>query len=113
MKNWRIVISVLTVAIVASYFGSEAGRVIVGTEDLRAWGQPRFDQLDMQIRETIDEIMISGDRALVRYAFDNVNTSKASGEKTRLRGKGVLIFARQPGGRWKIARNIWIATTPS
>lgn len=62
-------------------------------------------------RPDIHEIVVSGDIAVVRLTW--TLTTEAKGEKDTTTEEGIDIFARQPDGRWSIARFIAFTTRPN
>ena len=59
----------------------------------------------------IHEIMVSGDIAVVRLTW--TLTAAARGESETTAEEGIDVFARQPDGRWSIARFIAFTTAPN
>ncbi len=55
------------------------------------------------------ETMIAGDLAFHEYLYAMKVTPKASGQATTGFGKGMQVLRREPGGSWRILRNIWNA----
>jgi ketosteroid isomerase-like protein len=77
------------------------GKAEARREAPKALGDLSFT--DMQ--ETIDDLMVCGDLAVVagRFAF---TMRRASGETFKLTGKNLVVWRRQPDGAWKIVRNL-------
>jgi ketosteroid isomerase-like protein len=84
---------------------------IVGTDALRAWGQPFFTQFTMKVGETVEELEVDGTRAFIRYSFASEFLPKSGGTAIASRGKGLLLLRRQDDGHWKVTHNIWNSPT--
>jgi len=84
-------------------------------------GQPEksFDSLCTALREDItngprafhyalelNEIMVSGDMAMVRLIWHLTVTDRETGETFESADRGIDIFRLQPDGEWRIARYI-------
>jgi uncharacterized protein (TIGR02246 family) len=83
----------------------EAG--FTGKEALRSWGQPYFDQFDMQATPSTQEIQVAGEWAFAVDEYTFQATPKEGGEAAEERGKGIAVLRRQPDGTWKIAYRAW------
>jgi ketosteroid isomerase-like protein len=55
------------------------------------------------------ETVVAEDLAFHDYAYRWKVTPKAGGQPVLGQGKGIHIARRQPGGSWKLVRNIWNA----
>jgi uncharacterized protein (TIGR02246 family) len=78
-----------------------------GKEALQAWGQPYFDQFDMQATLSTQEIQVAGEWAFAVEEYTFQTTPKEGGEAAEERGKGIAVLRRQPDGTWKIAYRAW------
>lgn len=54
----------------------------------------------------LNEIMVSGDMAVVRLIWHLTVTDKATGKAVTSSDRGIDVFRRQPDGKWRIARYI-------
>ncbi len=54
----------------------------------------------------LNEIMVSGDMAVVRLIWHLTVTNKATGKAVTSSDRGIDVFRRQPDGKWQIARYI-------
>ena len=54
----------------------------------------------------LDEIMVSGDMAVVRLIWHLTVTDKETGATATSSDRGIDVFRRQPDGQWRIARYI-------
>jgi ketosteroid isomerase-like protein len=57
------------------------------------------------IKETIDDLLVCGELAVVAGRFD-IMMQRASGSEVRVTGKNLVVWRRQPDGSWKIVRNL-------
>ena len=80
----------------------------IGKEAIRA-RQQRFDGSQATFEETrsVEEVVVSGDWAFVRWTGTGTVTPKDGGESSEFNRKGITIFQRQTDNSWKIARVIW------
>ena len=53
------------------------------------------------------ELIMCGDWAIRRYAYDLTMTPRAGGESINQKGHGIHLLQRQLDGSWKIAKDIW------
>jgi ketosteroid isomerase-like protein len=77
--------------------GKEA--ILVATREL-------FTNYAVRERRRIEEILVSGNLALVRGSYDSVSAPKRGGAAVRDVGKYVEILVKQ-GPNWKYKRSIW------
>jgi uncharacterized protein (TIGR02246 family) len=82
---------------------------IVGRPAARAAHEAFFER--WEARQEIDntEIVVAGDWAFMRGSWLLTLEPRAGGDETRVRGKHLVIWRRQPDGAWKVARDIWNA----
>ncbi len=62
---------------------------------------------------SVDEVVVSGDWAFVRWVGTGTLTPKNGGEPSEFNLKGITIFQRQPDNSWKVARAIWNSNQPA
>jgi ketosteroid isomerase-like protein len=84
----------------------------VGRQAIRSWAQSFFGAFRTQFALSVEEVQMTGDWAFERGAYRITLTSKAGGEPLQDIGKYITIYQRQPGGSWKVARDIWNSNTP-
>ncbi len=85
----------------------------IGKEAIRAHNQPLRGQFTSEEIRSVDEVVVSGDWAFVRWAGTGTVTPKDGGEPSEFNLKGITIFQRQPDNSWKIARAIWNSNLPA
>lgn len=61
---------------------------------------------DAELMLTNEELIVAGDWAIARNAFELTRTPRAGGEPIRSTGRNQLVFRRQADGSWKLARVI-------
>jgi uncharacterized protein (TIGR02246 family) len=61
---------------------------------------------------TGSSVTLLGDVALERLTYTVVATAVSGGLATEDVGKGLHVYARQPGGRWRITQDIWNSDRP-
>ncbi|MDJ0513266.1 MAG: SgcJ/EcaC family oxidoreductase [Methyloceanibacter sp.] len=63
-------------------------------------------QRDHRYALELNEIMVSGDMAVVRLIWHLTVTDKETGEMMTSSDRGIDVFRRQPDGQWRIVRYI-------
>ena len=67
-----------------------------------------FSKFKFQVELTPTEVrVLSQDWGLVICSVRGVLTPRSEGETADLRFRGLFVMAKQPDGRWRIARQIW------
>ena len=84
-----------------------------GRDALRARQQAFRDQFTFEETRSVDEVVIAGDWAFVRWAGTGTVTPKDGGEPSEFNRKGIAILQRQPDNSWKFARVIWNSNLPA
>ncbi len=79
----------------------------IGKEAIRARQQIFNDQATAEETRSVEEVVVSGDWAFVRWTGTGTVTPKYGGESSEFNRKGITIFQRQTDNSWKIARVIW------
>ncbi len=78
---------------------------------LRGWMRDFIQNFAVEWLQWVSvETVISGDLAFHSYAYSWRVTRKSGGAPTVAHGKGIHIFRRDPGGPWKLAREMWNAS---
>jgi uncharacterized protein (TIGR02246 family) len=85
---------------------------VVGKNAIRPGLQRFLDQYTTSLTTEIDDIMVSGDLAVVIATWDQTSTPKAEGEATQGHGKWVVVFEKQADGSWRGRYEIWSQFTP-
>ncbi len=86
---------------------------VTGRDALRARQQAIRDQFTFEETRSVDEVVISGDWAFVRWAGTGTMTPKDGSEPSVFDRKGIAILQRQPDNSWKMARVIWNSNLPA
>ena len=86
---------------------------VTGRDALRARQQAIYDQATFEENRSVDEVVISGDWAFVRWAGTGTMTPKDGSEPSVFDRKGIAILQRQPDNSWKMARVIWNSNQPA
>jgi uncharacterized protein (TIGR02246 family) len=80
----------------------ENGTMIVGKEAIRKSFRTVSEKSKITNNEnTIEDIRISGDLAVVRGIYSGTSVSKEDGETTHENGAWIDVLERQPDGSWK------------
>ncbi len=77
-------------------------------EELRRWLSEFLEQVAIERAKLVHgETWIRDDLACHEYACRWTATRKSGGTSTAMAFKGVHVLRREPGGQWRIVRNIW------
>ena len=66
-----------------------------------------FEQHTLGLSSSTLELVVTGDWAFRRYAYELTLNPKAGGDPITLKGQGIHMFRRQNDGSWKFAKDIW------
>ena len=83
------------------------GPPIVGIAAIRSNAEDFFPSYTMQSHTTPDEVVVSGDLALVRASYTDVVTPRDGAEATEASGVWLIVFRKQSDGSWKMWRDMW------
>lgn len=72
-----------------------------------------FEEFIVRLEPSTIEIVVSGDWAFRRYAYELTLTPKAGGDAIIERGHGIHMFRRQDDGSWCLAKDIWTRLPPA
>ena len=84
-----------------------------GKEAVRIGILADFEEIDYEnLKSIVAEVRLAGDWAYARGTWSGTVTSKAGGESFQDTGKWIDIFERQPGGSWKVSRDMYNSDLP-
>jgi uncharacterized protein (TIGR02246 family) len=86
---------------------------VSGRDAIRLWQQATYDQVTLQVTDSIEELKLFGDWGFARGSYTADVSLKAGGVLPQEDGKFLVIIKRQPDGIWKIARDMWSSNTSS
>jgi ketosteroid isomerase-like protein len=86
---------------------SEIGKEAIRARQLAIYAQSSFEET-----RSIDEVVVSGDWAFIRWSGKGTENPKDGGEPSEFDRKGITIYQRQPDNSWKTARVIWNSNLP-
>jgi uncharacterized protein (TIGR02246 family) len=84
----------------------------VGRDLIGPWSRAFLGVFRSAFALSVEEVRMAGDWAFERGTYRITLTPKAGGEAIQDRGKYITIYQRQPGGAWRIARDIWNTDNP-
>jgi uncharacterized protein (TIGR02246 family) len=84
----------------------------VGREPIRAWSRAFLAAFRATFALAVAEVRVIGDWAFERGSYRITLTPQAGGDSIQDVGKYVTVYQRQPGGPWRIARDIWNTDLP-
>ncbi len=80
---------------------------IHGKDSMRAFVESFHEAFQAEIEMTPEEVVVMGDWAFDWGVLTGVVRPLGGGPGTRLDGKYLYLYQRQPDGSWKIARDIY------
>jgi uncharacterized protein (TIGR02246 family) len=83
------------------------GREAIQEEFLRGWSEA-----DVETRNVVDDVIVSGDIATARGSWTATVTPKDGSEPLEQSGSWVSVMARQPDGSWLNVWDIWNEDVP-
>ncbi|MFC1651088.1 YybH family protein, partial [Candidatus Latescibacterota bacterium] len=87
---------------------------LIGKDAMREWLRGFYNQFTVSIETVIDDIVLTGDWAYVRWTTIAITlTPKDGGMPITRSGKALWILKRQADGNWKLAYDIWNSDKPS
>lgn len=84
----------------------------VGHQAIRAKFERDLGNNAFEIVSTVDDVVVSGDYAVIRGSDNDTLSPKDGGEPSNLNSKWMILTQRQPDGTWKILWEIWNRNTP-
>jgi len=88
------------------------GPEVAGKAAARAWVVGYADAFSSVWEKTALDFTLSGEWAFERYAYKSTDTNRKTGEVTRDKGKGLIIYHREADGKWRVARDAWSTDLP-
>ena len=86
--------------------------IVVGKDAIRQLFQGYRDQADSEYTNTVVEVRVAGDLAVVRGTFIGTVAPKDGSESYNDSGDWVSVRERQADGSWKIVYDIWNRDAP-
>ena len=80
---------------------------IVGRENVKERYAAQFKKVQAKFELKPGGIQLCGDWAFISGPFSRADTLKAGGPAKNFSGHYLFVLKKQPGGAWKIARDIW------
>jgi ketosteroid isomerase-like protein len=93
-------------------FLQPSGERITGPVGLRALFQNIMATFNSDLTLHSQNLETSGSLAYDSGDFEESLTAIATGAKINSKGSYVIIFKRQPNGRWQIVQQVWTGTPP-
>jgi uncharacterized protein (TIGR02246 family) len=80
--------------------------------ELRTWLRAFLEEVTVEALEyDTQEVVVAADLACHWYEFIWKLTPKSGGKRTPGQGRGIHILRRDPDGCWKLAQEIWNASS--
>jgi proline iminopeptidase len=80
---------------------------VAAPDAVRAAAAGLFTDFDIAIQPTIEDVIVSGDWAIVRWRSSSALTPRAGGATTSVSGKALWVLRRDPDGAWRLIYDIW------
>jgi uncharacterized protein (TIGR02246 family) len=81
--------------------------ILKGKEAGREFARPWYEQLNMEVELSVDEIEVHGNWAFARWTYVGRYTPKVGGDTAQENGKEIWILRRQSDGSWKCSHIIY------
>ncbi len=79
----------------------------VGYQAIRAKFERDLEKNAYEIVSTLDDVVVSGEYAVIRGSDKDTLSPKGGGEPSNLTSKWMTLTKRQPDGTWKILWEMW------
>jgi ketosteroid isomerase-like protein len=93
-------------------FFQPTGERITGSAALRTLFQTIMATFNSDLTLHSQNLETSGDLAYDSGDFQENLTTIATGAKITTKGSYIIIFKRQPNGRWQIVQHVWTGSPP-
>ncbi|GEM_PF-269239 len=93
-------------------FQAPHGPEVIGKSALRDWIGGYLAAFETQWVKTSQDLIVSGDYAIERYAYQSTDTAKADGAVHTDAGKGLIVYHKESDGVWRVARDAWSTDLP-
>ena len=80
---------------------------VIGIEKIRNHIQQLFDEYTLQEKNTVENIIVSGDLAIAHVLWSATISPKIGGDPLDYNGNWIAAFERQSDGSWKINYSIF------
>ncbi len=85
---------------------------IAGREALEAYFRSLFSRARLRFVFTSSVIVVAGDVAIERVTYTATMWPVGAPSSIDDQGKGLHVYARQPGGSWRLKQDIWNSDRP-
>jgi len=85
---------------------------LIGFDAIRARHQAQQDMYDVTLDNPSDEILVSGDWAILRGSYIISGTPKGDAEPFEDAGKYLVTWRRMPDGSWDVLHETWNSDNP-
>jgi len=82
-------------------------------DDLRSIYEAMFRENTLHMTSRVDEVVVSGDIAVVRASYEETVTPRGGGEPTSMSGPWLITLRKQSDGSWKGWHNMWTVVPPA
>jgi uncharacterized protein (TIGR02246 family) len=95
----------------AAFLNPDGARM-AGKDAIRGLYRQIFAELSGQIVLDPKQVVVSGSIAYESGLFHETITTKKTGAKQQMKGSYLMVYRRDPGGKWRIAQQAWMGTPP-
>lgn len=85
---------------------------VVGLAAVRSRDSTFAATSDDELTSVIDDLVVSGDRAVIREHYTESWVARTGGPRTTVTGKTLLVFRKEADGTWKITHYMWNDSAP-
>ena len=103
-NNLDTLLAVLTEDVV---FLAPQEPVMVGKAAVRPWLEAYLKAFKTHWDKPVQEFVVNGEWAFERYSYKSTDTPAGGGAVVEDTGWGLVIYHRDPDGKWRVARDAW------
>jgi ketosteroid isomerase-like protein len=85
---------------------------VIGKAAVRAWSAEYLKAFRIHWDKTVKDFTVAGDWAFERYSYKQNDKPAGGGVSVTDTGKGLIVYHRDSGGKWRVARDAWNSDLP-
>ena len=85
---------------------------MVGKAAVRPWAEAYLRAYNTSWDKQSQEFVVAGEWAFERYSYKSTDTPRAGGAPVQDTGWGLVIYHRDPDGKWRVARDAFSTDQP-
>jgi ketosteroid isomerase-like protein len=85
---------------------------VIGKAAVRAWSAEYLKAFRIHWDKTVKDFTVAGDWAFERHSYKQNDKPAGGGASVTDTGKGLIVYQRDSGGKWRVARDAWNSDLP-